>query len=89
MQTEPELVLRARLTGGQVELRIFGHRAAGPGYGGLTRRYTIESSGDASAGSWGALAAANGIAGADADITALVTTVPDRNFFRVIISVSP
>ncbi len=89
MQAEPAPVLRARLTGGQVELRIFGHRTAGPGYGGLTRRYTIESSGDVSAGSWGALAAANGVAGADADITALVTTVPDRNFFRVIISVSP
>lgn len=86
---EPEPKLSIRLTGGQVELKIFGRRATGAGYAGLTRRYTIESSGNGSPGSWGALASANSVAGADADITTLVTPSAGRAFFRVRVSVSP
>jgi hypothetical protein len=84
--TTPEagVFLNANSTGGLFTLSFIARQAAGVGYAGLTRYYTVETSTDlANAASWSALTSYSNIVGANQVVTPTPSTAGTRGFYRL------
>ena len=84
--TTPEAgaFLDANSSGGPFTLSFTARQAAGVGYAGLTRYYTVEASTDlANAASWSALTSYSNIVGANQVVTLTPSTIGTRGFYRL------
>ena len=84
--TTPEAgaFLNTNSSGGLFTLSFIARQAAGVGYAGLTRYYTVETSTDlANAASWSALTSYSNIVGANQVVTPTPSTAGSRGFYRL------
>ena len=84
--TTPEAgaFLNTNSSGGLFTLSFIARQAAGFGYAGLTRYYTVETSTDlANAASWSALTSYSNIVGANQVVTPTPSTAGSRGFYRL------
>ncbi len=77
------------LSGNQITLTFTAMLATGPGYSGLTRRYTLESSNALNATVWTPLPGYTGIAGNNQTITYTASATGPRNFYRLGVRLTP
>ena len=77
------------LSGNQITLSFNAVLATGPGYSGLTRRYTLESSSTLSNQTWNAIAGYSNIAGNNQTVIYTASTTGPPEFFRLSVRVAP
>ncbi len=77
------------LTGNQITLSFTASLATGPGYNGLTRRYTLESSSALGAQTWTEIPGFANIAGNNQAVTYTTSTAGPPKFFRLGVRVAP
>jgi hypothetical protein len=77
------------LSGNQITLSFTAMMATGPGYNGLTRRYTLESSSDLGGQAWTAIPGFSNIAGNNQTVTYSTSTTGPLKFFRLSVRVVP
>jgi phospholipase/lecithinase/hemolysin len=77
------------LSGNQITLSFTAKIATGPGYTGLTRRYTLESSSAPGAMAWTAIPGFSNIAGNNQTVTYSTTASGPPKFFRLGVRVGP
>ncbi len=77
------------VTGNQITLSFTANMATGPGYNGLTRRYTLESSNTLDAQAWTEIPSFANIAGNNQTVTYTTSTTGQPKFFRLGVRVAP
>ena len=81
---EAGVFLNANSSGGLFTLSFTARQAAGVGYAGLTRYYTVEASTDlTNAASWSAITSYSNIVGANQVVTLTPPTIGTRGFYRL------
>jgi hypothetical protein len=75
--------------GGQMTLSFMAQMASGPGYSGLTRLYTVESTDNLNGGPWTSLPGFIDIAGNDQLLDVPLSTTGPRKFFRLNVRLTP
>lgn len=79
----------AALSGNQISLTFTATLATGPGYTGLTRRYTLESSGSLNGAAWTPIAGYIDIAGNGQTVTYTAPATGPRAFYRLGVRLVP
>ena len=77
------------LSGNQITLSFTAMIATGPGYAGLTRRYTLESSSALGSQTWTPIPGYSNIAGNNQTVTYTAATTGPPKFFRLSVRVAP
>ncbi|MES2658542.1 MAG: immunoglobulin domain-containing protein [Verrucomicrobiota bacterium] len=79
----------ATLSGSQISLTFTARLATGPGYTGLTRRYTLESADAPGATAWTPITGYTNIAGNNQTVTYTATANGTHKFYRLGVRVAP
>ena len=86
---EPSPLSAPTQTGDQLALGFTARKAAGQGYAGLTRHYTLQAAATPDTASWTALAGYEDIVGNDQPVSYTTPATADRQFYRLSVWLAP